>query len=72
MEHINDDRLELLSIAHGANSAEATALTLLRQQRARDRQVFAFRIGDHYMVGPMPDAQTNLMALMAHEFVRRM
>ena len=71
MEHVADERLELLSIALGPCSTEANALALLRHQRARDRQVFAFRIGEHYMIGPMPDAATELMALMAHECARR-
>lgn len=71
MEHVTDERLEVLSMAFGPNSTEARALELLRYYRARDRQVFAFRIGEHLMIGPMPDGRTRLMALMAHECVRR-
>jgi len=71
MEYVTDECLEVLSIANGPRSAESTALALLRDQRSRDRQVFAFRIGDYYMIGPMPDAETELMVLMAHELARR-
>ena len=71
MEHVTDERLEVLSMAFGPNSTEARALELLRHYRARDRQVFAFRIGEHLMIGPMPDGRAKLMALMAHECVRR-
>jgi len=71
MEHVADDRLESLATAFGPGSTEARALELLRYYRARDRQVFAFRIGEHLVIGPMPDGQTKLMALMAHECARR-
>jgi len=70
MEHVTDERLEVLSETLGPNSTEAKALELLRYYRARDRQVFAFRIGEHLIIGPMPDGRTKLMALMAHECVR--
>jgi hypothetical protein len=36
----------------------------LRRRRAKDHQEFAFRVGDYYFVGPMPDARTEL-ALIA-------
>ena len=67
MEHIADERLELLLAAFGGGSTEATALTLLRHERPRDRQVFAFRVGAYYMIGPMPDAVTELMVLIAQQ-----
>jgi hypothetical protein len=71
MEYVTDERLEALSMAFGPNSTEARALELLRYYRARDRQVFAFRIGQRLMIGPMPDGRTKLMALMALTCARR-
>jgi hypothetical protein len=71
MEHVTDERLEALSMALGPNSTEARALEHLRDYRARDRQVFAFRIGEHLIIGPMPDGRTRLMALMVLECARR-
>ena len=36
--------------------------------RAKDRQVFAFRVGDYMVVGPVPDAKTkSLMIEIAEE-----
>ena len=43
---------------------EARVLMELRRRRAKDHQEFAFRVGDYYFVGPMPDARTEL-ALIA-------
>ena len=27
--------------------------------RAKDRQVFAFRVGDYFVTGPLPDARSE-------------
>ena len=32
----------------------------LRERRAKDRQVYAFRLGDYDFIGSVPDARTEL------------
>jgi hypothetical protein len=44
----------------------------LRAQRAQDKQVFAFRLGDFMVVGPIPDAETELTMLLANEATKHM
>jgi hypothetical protein len=50
----------------------ARTLADLRAQRAQDKQVFAFRLGDFMMVGPIPDAETELTMLLANEATKHM
>jgi hypothetical protein len=52
------------ALLSGPVSVEARVLLELRRRRAKDDQEFAFRVGDYYFVGPMPDARTEL-ALIA-------
>ena len=52
------------ALLSGPVSVEARVLLELRRRRAKDHQEFAFRVGDYYFVGPMPDARTEL-ALIA-------
>jgi hypothetical protein len=42
---IPDDELERLAGARGPGSVEANSLAELRQLRAQDQQVFAYRLG---------------------------
>ncbi|KAB2919903.1 MAG: hypothetical protein F9K29_03300 [Hyphomicrobiaceae bacterium] len=72
MQHIEDDELERLAAEAGPDSLEAKTLDDLRRERAQDRQAFAFRIGEFYLVGPMPDAETDLTMSLAYEYVKRM
>jgi hypothetical protein len=67
MQLVADDLLEVLARAYGPNSSEAAALTALRFNRSRDRQAFAFRVRESYVIGPMPDAETRLLILLVHE-----
>jgi hypothetical protein len=55
-----DAALEFAASVLGADSIEAEVLANLRRDRARDRQVHAFRCGEWWMIGPMPDAITEL------------
>jgi hypothetical protein len=57
---IPDDALALAATVNGPSSAEAQILACLQALRARDRQVFAFRVGDYLIAGPVPDARTEL------------
>jgi hypothetical protein len=41
---VSDQELERLVKEHGAGSVEAMVLARLRYMRAKDRQVFAFRV----------------------------
>jgi hypothetical protein len=57
---VSDGTLELAAAMYGADSIEARVLAKLRRDRAQDRRVFAFRCGEWWLVGPMPDALTEL------------
>jgi hypothetical protein len=52
---IPDEELERLAAQNGPTSAEAQVLAQLTSQRAQDHQVYAFRAGDQYVTGPMPE-----------------
>ena len=65
---VSDQELERLVKEHGAASIEAMVLARLRSMRAKDRQVFAFRVGDYFMTGPPLDARSEaLMIELAEE-----
>ena len=57
---VPDEALELAAALLGADSIEAAVLARLRKDRAKDRQVYAFRCGDWWVTGPVPDAITEL------------
>jgi hypothetical protein len=54
-----DAELERLANEDGAFSVSAMLLKQLREHRAKDCQVYAFRVGTYYFVGPVPDARTE-------------
>ena len=56
---VPDEEVERLAKAHGPRSIAAQVLAELRAQRAKDRQVFAFRFGPFWIAGPVPDARTE-------------
>lgn len=51
---VSDAELERLAREGGPLSIEARIVRELRMQRAMDRQVFAFRVGDYYFTGRHP------------------
>jgi hypothetical protein len=57
---VPDDVLARAATEKGPSSIEAQLLARLRYLRAKDRQVFAFRVGDYLIAGPVPDARTEL------------
>jgi hypothetical protein len=59
MVQVPDQEVERLAKEHGPRSIEARVLTWLRFQRAKDWQVFAFRIGTDWITGPVPDSRTE-------------
>jgi hypothetical protein len=71
LEQVPDEELELLAAENGIDSLEATTLNELRRERALDKQVFAFRIGAYYMIGPIPDANTEITMMLASEYIKR-
>jgi hypothetical protein len=58
-----DEELARLAQEGGPLSVEARVLIELGKRRAKDRQVFAFRVGDYYYTGPIPDARTEIALL---------
>jgi hypothetical protein len=57
LDLVPDEELERLAKNDGPHSVAAKVLAEVRAQRAKDRQVFAFRCGDYWITGPMPDVQ---------------
>jgi hypothetical protein len=63
VEFVPDIELERLAEEHGPSSIEARIMEELRKLRAKDRQVFAFRVGPSWFTGATPDAKTELWLL---------
>ena len=55
-----------LTEEQGPRSAAATVLRNLTKKRAKDRQVFAWQLGQYYFVGPPSDAE---MEARIREFI---
>ena len=55
---VPDEEVEQLAKEQGPGSIAARVLAKLHAQRAKDRQVFAFRIGP-FWIGPVPDGRTE-------------
>jgi hypothetical protein len=72
MRLIPDEELERLATEGGADSLEAITLGDLHRQRAQDKQVFAFRVGEYFVVGPMPDAETELHMTLIGEVAKKL
>ena len=56
---VSDEELIQLAKEGGPRSIEARMVKDLRKRRAKDYQAYAFRVGDHYFTGPIPDALTE-------------
>ena len=61
---LSDVELAMLVLRAGPSSIEARVVVELCERRAKDRQVYAFRVGEYYFTGPTPDAETEI-ALVA-------
>jgi hypothetical protein len=59
LEFVPDEVLEQLAVEAGPESVPSRMLRRLRWERARDRQVFAFRVGNYWITGPFMDAKTE-------------
>ena len=49
---VSEEDLKRLAEEQGPRSAAATILRNLTKKRAKDRQVFAWQLGQYYFVGP--------------------
>lgn len=63
---VSEDELKRLAEDEGPQSPAATILRNLTRKRAKDRQVFAWQLGQYYFVGPPPDAE---MEARIREFI---
>jgi hypothetical protein len=59
VELVPDTVLESLAKTEGPFSVECQVWSDLLYQRARDRQIFAFRVGAFWLTGAFPDALTE-------------
>jgi hypothetical protein len=59
LDLVPDEVVERLAKEDGPQSVAAKVLADLRRERAKDRQVFAFRCGDYWITGPVPDVQSE-------------
>jgi len=64
---IPHDELGRLAAGAGPDSYAAGMLTELRERRARDEQVFAFRLGEFIVIGPTPSPEEELQLTLAYE-----
>jgi hypothetical protein len=64
---VPDTALELAAGIFGADSIEAEVLAKLRRERAKDRQVYAFRVGEYWITGPVPDGRTEITMIQVAE-----
>ena len=62
--HVPEEHLKRWAEEEGPRSAAAM---MPREKRAKDRQVYAWQLGQYYFVGPTPDAE---MEARIREFVR--
>jgi hypothetical protein len=59
LDLVPDDEVERLAKRDGPGSVAAEVWAELSAQRSKDRQVFAFRCGDWWITGPVPDVQSE-------------
>jgi hypothetical protein len=64
---VSDEVLKQFAEKAGPSSAAAAMLRAIKEYRAKDRQVFAFRMNDHFFLGPTPDARTEADLLATAE-----
>ena len=60
---VSDAELARLAKEGGSRSTEARIVKQLSKRRAKDQQVYAFRVGGYYFIGPVPDSLTELAIL---------
>jgi hypothetical protein len=60
---VSDEMLALAAAEKGPSSIEARVLAKLRLLRAKDRQVFAYRVDGYLIAAPVPDAWSELVMI---------
>ena len=60
---IPDDMLRRMAEAEGPKGVASKILCKVIAKRRKDRQVFAWRIGSYYFVGPAPDAALEVQII---------
>jgi hypothetical protein len=60
IEPITDEELARIAQEKGPSSSAATILRQLSRKRAKDRQVFAWRVVAYYFIGAAPNAETEV------------
>ena len=63
---VSEEELKRLAEEQGPRSAAATVLRNLTRKCGKDRQVFAWQLGQYYFVGPTLDAE---MEARIREFI---
>jgi hypothetical protein len=56
---VPDEELLRLAEEAGPTSIAASMLKELQSSRSKDRQYFAFHVGEYFFVGPVPDSETE-------------
>jgi hypothetical protein len=72
LDLVADKELERVAAEGGPDSKAALALAELRALRARDEQVFAYRLGDLIVVLPEPTPEERMRLLLAYEASKHM
>ena len=72
MDLLPDSELEQMAVRDGPESMAAQTLAELRAQRAQDKQVHAFRLGDFLVIGPMPTPEEEVTFLLANEATKHL
>jgi hypothetical protein len=72
MKMIPDNELERLAAPRGPGSVEANALAGLRRDRAQDKQVSSYRLGEFIVIGPEPTPQDELVFMLANEATKNL
>lgn len=57
---VHDEELRQMANEQGPMSPPANVLHRLREKRAKDHQVFVWKVGDYCFIGPAPDAETEM------------
>ena len=63
MVQVPDEILTFAALEKGPGSKEAVLLAKMWLLRAKDRQVFPFQVGNYLVIGPVPDAMTEMVMI---------
>ena len=69
---IPDGELERVAAELGPSSLEANSFAELRRDRARGKQVSAYRLGVYIVIGPEPTAKEKVVLMLANEATKHL